>query len=156
MDAAGLHMQVGLPQQITQSRNKRTLADENSELQKRSKSKRRSTPAHASCFLNHCGETNTRTILLLVWYSSDSQIVSVNAKRDRREKDKIGGKTQGTEGIREERNAQRKIKGVPLINSSNNVFKYDNIIGKFYEKYMKHTFLQQIKSCRIYLPGRFK
>lgn len=51
MDAAGLHMQVGFPQQITQSRNKRTLANEDNEQQKWRKSWQ-STLAHASCFQN--------------------------------------------------------------------------------------------------------
>jgi glutamate 5-kinase len=37
MDAAKLYMQVGLPWQITQSRNKRTLTDGNPEQQKQKK-----------------------------------------------------------------------------------------------------------------------
>lgn len=40
MDAARLNMGLGLPKQITQSRNKRTLAHQNSDPQNRSKSKR--------------------------------------------------------------------------------------------------------------------
>ena len=44
MDAAKLHMQVGLPLQITQSRNKRTLTEGNPEQQKQKKCKHEGLP----------------------------------------------------------------------------------------------------------------